>query len=557
LTDLPSGTVTFLFTDIEGSTRLLRALGRERYAQALADQERLLRTAFSRSGGREIDTQGDSFFVAFPSAAEAVSAAEAAQRALAGHSWPEGREIRVRMGMHTGEPVVGEARYIGLGVHRAARICSVGHGGQVLLSHMTHDLLNDEELSEMSFKDLGERRLKDLDRPERIYQLVMDGLPADFPPLKTVDAQPEEATPFAGREQELAEAAQAALESPRRPRRRDLLLAALAGVLAAAVAIPVFALSRGNSSAPATPSARLSVGPNSVAVVNPATNRVTAAVRVGENPGPLAVDSTSVWVGNLGEDTLSHIDPKTRKVIKTIGLPVTPTALAVGGGAVWIGYNGCDAVCQAYAGNQPRIFGPAKLIKFDPSKGKFLWTRLVGKGGSGRVELTFAYESIWVSNENSGAVKRIDSETGAVQATITEKILGPKGLAAAADGVWVVDYPDSWVARIDPDTDQVEHTIPIVQPYAIGVGGAGIWVANRSPTFWRINAATNLLVRSVPVTGLGDAVAVGATGVWLAHGTFGLVSSIDPQTERTVKIRIGRPLSDIAFGAGAVWVSTR
>jgi class 3 adenylate cyclase len=107
LTDLPSGTVTFLFTDIEGSTRLLRALGRERYAQALADQERLLRTAFSRSGGREIDTQGDSFFVAFPSAAEAVSAAEAAQRALAGHSWPEGREVRVRMGMHTGEPVVG------------------------------------------------------------------------------------------------------------------------------------------------------------------------------------------------------------------------------------------------------------------------------------------------------------------------------------------------------------------------------------------------------------------------------------------------------------------
>lgn len=208
MTDLPSGTVTFLFTDIEGSTRLLRALGRERYAQALADQERLLRTAFSRSGGREIDTQGDSFFVAFPSAAEAVSAAEAAQRALAGHSWPEGREVRVRMGMHTGEPVVGEARYIGLGVHRAARICSVGHGGQVLLSHMTHDLLDDEELSEISFKDLGERRLKDLDRPERIYQLVMDGLPADFPPLKTVDAQPEEATPFAGREQELAEAAQ-------------------------------------------------------------------------------------------------------------------------------------------------------------------------------------------------------------------------------------------------------------------------------------------------------------------------------------------------------------
>jgi DNA-binding beta-propeller fold protein YncE len=225
---------------------------------------------------------------------------------------------------------------------------------------------------------------------------------------------------------------------------------------------------------------------------------------------------------------------------------------------VWIGYNGCDARCQSYAGSIPGSFGPAKLVKFDAAQGKILWTRQVGKGGSGRVDLAFAHESIWVSNENSWAVNRIDSETGAVQTTITEQIAGPKGIAAAAGGVWVLDYPDSLVARIDPDTNHVEHTIPIGQPYAIGVGGAGIWVSQQmGQTFWRIDAATNLAARSVQVTGLGNAIAVGARRVWLAHGPLGLISSIDPQAEKIVKIRVGRPLSDIALGAGAVWVSAR
>jgi class 3 adenylate cyclase len=184
LTDLPSGTVTFLFTDIEGSTRLLRAVGSERYAQALADQERLLKTAFSGSGGQEIDTQGDAFFVAFPSAAEAVSAAEAAQRALAGHSWPEGSEVRVRMGMHTGEPVVGEARYIGLGVHRAARICSAGHGGQILLSETTRALVGNNLPDGTELRDLGDTELKDVQH-ERIFQLALPEQRSEFPPLKT------------------------------------------------------------------------------------------------------------------------------------------------------------------------------------------------------------------------------------------------------------------------------------------------------------------------------------------------------------------------------------
>src|SRR5437870_5924176 len=133
MTGLPTGTVTFLFTDIEGSTGLLKQLGELRYAAVLTDHQRLLREAATAHGGREIDTQGDSFFFAFQRAKDAVAAAVDGQRALAAHPWPDGAEPRIRMGLHSGEPAVGEDRYIGIGVHRAARVGNAAHGGQVLL----------------------------------------------------------------------------------------------------------------------------------------------------------------------------------------------------------------------------------------------------------------------------------------------------------------------------------------------------------------------------------------------------------------------------------------
>src|SRR4051812_45932995 len=181
MSGLPSGTVTFLFTDIEGSTRLLRRLG-ERYADVVGRHDRLVRAACAGHGGREISTQGDAFFVAFARAGDAVAAAVRVQRALAAERWPEGASVRVRMGLHTGEPVVGGANYVGLAVHRAARICSVGHGGQILLSSATREVLEDDLRPEISFRDLGEWRLKDFDRPEHLFQVVVGGLPAEFPP---------------------------------------------------------------------------------------------------------------------------------------------------------------------------------------------------------------------------------------------------------------------------------------------------------------------------------------------------------------------------------------
>jgi len=190
-TDLPEGTITFLFTDIEGSTQLLGRL-RNRYATLLYDHRRILREAFTNWNGHEVSTQGDSFFIAFPRARDAVAAAVEAQRALAQNQWPEGAAIQVRMGLHTGEPWVEDKDYIGMDIHRAARITHVGHGGQVLLSETTAALVRDELPEGVSLLDLGRHQLKDMISPEHIRQLVIKDLPSKFSPLKSLEALPPE-----------------------------------------------------------------------------------------------------------------------------------------------------------------------------------------------------------------------------------------------------------------------------------------------------------------------------------------------------------------------------
>jgi class 3 adenylate cyclase len=194
-----------LFTDMEGSTRLLQRVG-ERYADILEACRQLLRTAFQHYHGHEIDTQGASFFVAFARATDAISASIEAQRALAAQKWPEGVAVRVRMGLHTGEPQLATENYVGLDVHRAARIMSVGHGGQVLLSQTTRDLVEQALPDGVGLLDLGEHRLKDLSASIRLFQLDIAGVPADFPPLKTLDSHPNnlpiQPTWLVGRERE-------------------------------------------------------------------------------------------------------------------------------------------------------------------------------------------------------------------------------------------------------------------------------------------------------------------------------------------------------------------
>jgi class 3 adenylate cyclase len=184
MSQLPGGTVTFVFTDIEGSTKLLQELGDVGYGAVSADHRRLVRETFRAHDGQEIDTQGDSFFYSFPRARDAVAAAVDAQRALRDHEWPEGREVRVRMGLHTGEPQVGEEGYLGLDVVRAARISAAGHGGQILISETTRALLGNQLPDGVGVHDLGQQHLKDVQH-EHIYELTIDGRAALQKPLKT------------------------------------------------------------------------------------------------------------------------------------------------------------------------------------------------------------------------------------------------------------------------------------------------------------------------------------------------------------------------------------
>jgi class 3 adenylate cyclase len=185
--ELPRGTVTFLFSDIEGSTRLLEQLG-DRYADVLRDHRQILREQLREANGQEIDTQGDAFFFSFTRAKDAVTGAVSAQRALAAHEWPEGLAVKTRMGLHTGEPNVGEEGYVGLDVVRAARICSAGHGGQILLSETTRALVGNNVPNGVEIRDLGRASLKDIQH-ERLFELALAEQRTDFPPLKTEQPQ--------------------------------------------------------------------------------------------------------------------------------------------------------------------------------------------------------------------------------------------------------------------------------------------------------------------------------------------------------------------------------
>ncbi|HYI67917.1 MAG TPA: tetratricopeptide repeat protein [Candidatus Limnocylindrales bacterium] len=206
---LPSGTVSLLFTDIDGSTRLLEQLG-DAYATLLSDHHRLISEAIARHGGSHVDAAGDGLFVSFQTARAALLACIDAQRAIGSHQWPQGADVRVRMGLHTGEPMSAVSGYVGIDVHRAARICAAGHGGQVLISEAARGLIGAGVPDDVSFRDLGEHRLKDLATPVRLYQVVAPELASEFPPVRSLETLPNnlphQLSSFVGRAQEIADA---------------------------------------------------------------------------------------------------------------------------------------------------------------------------------------------------------------------------------------------------------------------------------------------------------------------------------------------------------------
>ena len=385
MVELPSGTVTFLFTDIEGSTGLLKKLGRE-YDTVLEDHQRILRESFAAHGGREVDTQGDSFFVAFGSAGDAVASTADAQQALAGHQWPEGGEVRVRMGLHTGEPRPAGEGYVGFGVHRAARIGAVGHGGQVLLSNATRELVEDELPPNVEIRDLGAFELKDLDRPERLYQLEIEGLPNTFPHLKA---------------RQVAE--------PRHVRRRTVLVA-LGGVLAAAaVAIAIMAQTGGSDDG----TAGVHDGGH-VLAVDAATGEIDRRIPAGRTPSAVAAGDGAVWVVDADARTLIRIDEESGDA-ETLATGATPTDVAVAPGAVWVA-NG-----ERIEGTQ--FVGPVAtaVARLDPTtRAERAQVSLPFEPGdvSNIVEnrLAATDDALWAVTPDF-AVVRIDSATGTVTAT--------------------------------------------------------------------------------------------------------------------------------------------
>jgi len=546
--DLPTGTVTFLFTDIEGSTRLLLRLG-ERYASVLEEHQQILRAVFEQAGGREIDTQGDAFFVAFGRAKDAASAALAGQRALIAHEWPDGEQVRVRMGLHTAEPVVGKERYVGLGVHRAARVCSAGHGGQILLSAATQELVADDLPPDAHLRDLGHHRLKDIDRPEHIFELFGDGLPVDFPPLKTIGAQPDEASPFSGREAELAAAAGSATTPSSR---RMLPVATLIAILAAlGAAAAVVILVRGGSK-------DVTVAPDSVAVIDPSANRIVDDVRLqGESPGPISANEEGLWILNLNTQTLARVDPRSRELLSTQGIGGIPENMAAAGQQVWI-IDSCNSNAN------PGLFryehgSPLNIeeISLPPASATGQTTQRVACG------LTASGNSAWVG---------LTAPTSIVQAVIEPSLdiaktaapIGlpgqPTAIALGERTVWVCDYAKDAVYRVDPENGKVEATVRVgAGPIAIAVGLDAVWVANQNDSsVSRIDPRTNSVTKAISVGDLPNGITTGAGAVWVANAGDGTISRIDAQANAVSKtISVGHRPQGVAVTNELVWVTVR
>ena len=292
----------------------------------LAQHDVLVRDTLGRYGGETIDAEADAFFYAFRRARDAVRGAVELQQTVSQARWPDGTAVRLRIGIHTGE-----TGYHGLDVVRAARISGVAAGGQTLVSSATRDLAADA-LGDVAFDDLGEFRLRDLERPEHVFQVTAPGLRDSFPPLGTAGAA--RVMTVAGREQELAEAAGAVLETEeRRVRlfRRSRVVAFAGGLLVVAALVAVIVAVTGGSG-----SGDIAVLPNSVVAIDAGSGKPVADVPLGGRPVAITAGAEGVWVANADDGIVSRIDPKRHQIVKRIGLGADVNALATGFGSVWV-----------------------------------------------------------------------------------------------------------------------------------------------------------------------------------------------------------------------------
>ena len=498
--ELPEGTVSFLFTDVEGSTAALKAL-RERYAGVLLDEEAVQRASFEAHDGMVVDMQGDAFFVCFRRAHDAVAAAVEAQRELAQRRWPEGVALDVRMGIHTGEPQRQNGRYFGIDVHRAARIASAAHGGQVLLSDATRDLVEQDLPEGVGLRNLGVHKLKGLDRPEQVHQLVAPGLAQTFPPLETADSD--------GRHR-------------RRTRLRLLLAAGVVGVVAAGVTVPLLIHQQSGIDR---------IEGNAVGILDAARGGIDHAQTVGSPPGAAAAGEHAVWLITPGDGTASRIDPESGASEQTLKVGRDASAVAVGDGAAWVTSSSDGTVSRidlktnqpvqkipvgnapaalAYSGGRLWVTSAAEswLKEIDTRTGRV--AGVIALPAPGKAIAT-GFGAVWVSHGGTGTVSQIDARTKRVVATVASGG-GAGAIAAGPTAVWVANELDGTVTRLDPRTGVVQATIPVGRgPSGVAVAGEKVWVTNGlSGTLVRIDAGSTggVVDRTVRLGGSPQAIAV-------------------------------------------------
>jgi class 3 adenylate cyclase len=534
--DLLSGTVTFLFTDIEGSTGLLKRLGRDEYETVLAEHAELLRAAVAAYGGRVVDTQGDSLFCAFPTARAAVSAATDAQRDLALHVWPEQVRVRVRMGLHSSEPKSGGDRYVGIGVHRAARIGAAAHGGQILVSETARALVADDLPAGVSLRDLGVHRLKDIDEPLRLYHMAAAGLDDRFPPPRTL---------------------------PRgRSRRGRLTLAAAAALMIAAATTAGLVLTTGSSSAKPV---RLVA--NSLGVLDPKSGKPVGSVPLGFAPTSVTAGGDKIWVLNWRGRTAVAIDPSRLEIVQTVGIAGDPDAQYAAGGKEWIGVPGGVDELDGDGATHVALWRRAESPTHDnnPNNGLFCNPSMTGAG-----------QNVYVAEGPRLAV--IDAASGSVLRTLALQAAPNAGdgvtcynlLLTSSHRLYAVRFPDLSFGPIDLTAGTytpVASNVPDI--FGVGesnwaAGFGSLWLANAKAdlktnrergVLSRFDLTTGDLLSQTPIASAGAVTTDPATGVWVVESLNGTIVNVDPQSGQVVQtFPLNHVAASVDVGHGRVWI---
>jgi class 3 adenylate cyclase len=527
--DRLSTTATFLFTDIEGSTRLASRL-RDEYPDVLAQHHELLEGVFAAHGGQIVDTQGDAFFVAFARARDAVEAAVDVQRTLAEHAWPDGVTLRVRIGLHTGEANVAGERYVGVSVHRAARISALGHGGQVLVSQTTAQLVEDDidHLDGLSLRDLGERQLKDIARPVRVYQLDAAGLRKDFPPLK----------------------------APRPERRRSRRIALLAVPIAAAGLAAGLFFVLGSGSAPPT------VLPDSLVRYDAETLQPTDVIEIGAGPDFVVTAGHYVWVTHYvfvggirqaGDHNLTRVDTRTNEAV-VVGGGLSPCGMTADpSGDIW--------VANCFGAKRP-----GSLVRVGADDLRFKATWPLPPSRTFIYALAYGSGSLWMANPftDSNAIAQIDARTGKRR---TIEMPYPALYLAWSDGygdLWVSHFADG-VTRLHAQTSAMDAIdTGLKAPGVMAVAGDVVWVGDAEvpPTVARVQAVGAPKPRGIRLGPPGSAadvdfIAAGEDAVWATVPDAGQLWRIDQDSNERTPIDVSYTPMGVAAGDGGVWVAVR